>query len=168
MPSPTKEFFQIISIMKRGSISHTLVNMVRLYTAKRIKRTWSTLSSHNWLEFSRFILHFFVLGFMILFFYVTLIFCCVDFFNGIFLHQTQLFKGRISASPSVKFNLGFFFFVQKHFLGQFSRIFIEHRITNLLTKRIKLNLLYKVMWQSKKFIFWLKIIPLRADKRYRF
>lgn len=83
----TKTFFQIISIMKRGSISQTLVNMVRLYNAKRIKRTWSTLSSHNWLEFSRFILHFFVLGFMIPFFYVTLIFCCVDFFNGIFLHQ---------------------------------------------------------------------------------
>ena len=82
--------------------------------------------------------------------------------------RAQLFKGRISASPSVKFNLGFFFFVQKHFLGQFSQIFMEHRITNLLTKRIKLNLLYKVMWQSKKFIFWLKIIPLKADKRYRF
>ena len=83
MPFSTKNFFQIISIMKRGSISQTLVNMVRLYTAKRIKRTWSTLSSHNWLEFSRFISHFFVLGFMILFFYITLIFCCVDFFNGI-------------------------------------------------------------------------------------
>ena len=82
--------------------------------------------------------------------------------------RAQLFKGRISASPSVKFTLGFFFFVQKHFLGQFSQIFMEHRITNLLTKRIKLNLLYKVMWQSKKFIFWLKIIPLKADKRYRF
>ena len=33
-----------------------------------------------------------------------------------------------------------------HFLGQFSVIFIEHRISNLLTKRIKLNLLYKLSY----------------------
>ena len=36
-----------------------------------------------------------------------------------------------------------FSFVQKHFLGQFSLIFIEHRIINLLTKRIKLNIILK-------------------------
>ena len=77
-------------------------------------------------------------------------------------------KAGSALHPGLNLTWVSFFFVQKHFLGQFSRIFIEHRITNLLSKRIKLNLLYKVMWQSKKFIFWLKIIPLKADKRYRF
>ena len=77
-------------------------------------------------------------------------------------------KFRAQLHPALNLTWVSFFFVLKHFLGQFSHIFMEHRITNLLTKRIKLNLLYKVMWQSKKFIFWLKIIPLKADKRYRF
>ena len=44
-----------------------------------------------------------------------------------------------------------FSFVQKNFLGQFCVIFIEHRIINLLTKRIKLNLLYKLSYLNSNF-----------------
>ena len=44
-----------------------------------------------------------------------------------------------------------FSFVQKHFLRQFSLIFVEHRIINLLTKRIKLNLLYKPSYLNSNF-----------------
>ena len=44
-----------------------------------------------------------------------------------------------------------FSFAQKHFLGQFSLIFIEHRIINLLTKRIEQNLLYKLSDLNSNF-----------------
>ena len=56
----------------------------------------------------------------------------------------QLFEGRLALYPGLNLTSVSFSFVQKHFLGQFSRIFIEHRIINLLAKRIKLNLLYKL------------------------
>ena len=44
-----------------------------------------------------------------------------------------------------------FSFIQKHFLGQFSLKFIEHRIINLLTKRIEQNLLYKLSDLNSNF-----------------
>ena len=56
----------------------------------------------------------------------------------------QLFEGRLALNPGLNLARVSFSFVQKHFLGQFSLIFIEHRIINLLTKIIKLNLLFKV------------------------
>ena len=44
---------------------------------------------------------------------------------------SQLFKGRFIITR----NPGSFYFFQKHFLGEFSLIFIEHRIINFLTKK---------------------------------
>ena len=65
MPFSTKTFFQIISIMQRGSISQTLVNMVRLYVAKRIKLgrhflvTVDQNSQHSFRTFSFLVLWFY-------------------------------------------------------------------------------------------------------------
>ena len=46
-------------------------------------------------------------------------------------------------NPGLNLTRVSFSFVEKHFLGQLSLIFIEHPIINLFTKRIKLNLRYK-------------------------
>ena len=62
-----------------------------------------------------------------------------------------LFEGRLALNPGLNLTRDSFSFVQKHFLGQFSLIFIEHRIINLLTKRIKLNLLLII-----SFHIWFK------------
>ena len=66
-------------------------------------------------------------------------------------NRAQLFEGRLALNPGLNFTWVSFSFVQKHFLGQFSLIFIEHRIINLLTKRIKLNLLYKLSYLNSNF-----------------
>ena len=63
----------------------------------------------------------------------------------------QLFDGRLAFNPGLNLTRDSFSFVQKHFLGQFSLIFIEHRIINLLTKRTKLNLLYKLSYLNSNF-----------------
>ena len=55
----------------------------------------------------------------------------------------KLFKGRLMLNPGLNLTWVSFSFVEKHFLGQLSLIFIEHPIINLFTKRIKLNLRYK-------------------------
>ena len=65
--------------------------------------------------------------------------------------RAQLFEGRLALNPGLNLTRVSFSFVQKHFLGQFSLIFIEHRIINLLTKRIKLNLLYKLSYLNSNF-----------------
>ena len=65
--------------------------------------------------------------------------------------RAQLFEGRLALNPGLNFTWVSFSFVQKHFLGQFSLIFIEHRIINLLTKRTKLNLLYKLSYLNSNF-----------------
>ena len=54
-------------------------------------------------------------------------------------------------NPGLNLTRVSFSFVQKHFLGQFSLILIEHRIINLLTKRIELNLLYKLSYLNSNF-----------------
>ena len=38
----------------------------------------------------------------------------------------QLFGGRLALNPGLNLTRDSFSFVQKHFLGQFSLIFIEH------------------------------------------
>ena len=63
----------------------------------------------------------------------------------------QLFEDRLALNPELIFNRVSFSFVQKHFLGQFSLILIEHRIINLLAKRFKLNLLYKLSYLNSNF-----------------
>ena len=68
-----------------------------------------------------------------------------------FYSWAQLFEGRLALNPGLNLTRVSFSFVQKHFLGQFSLIFIEHRIINLLTKRIKLNLLYKLSYLNSNF-----------------
>ena len=65
--------------------------------------------------------------------------------------RAQLFEGRLALNPGLNLTRVSFSFVQKHFLGQFSVIFIEHRIINLLTKRIKLNLLYELSYLNSNF-----------------
>ena len=59
----------------------------------------------------------------------------------------------------------FLFFFQKHFLGQFSLIFIEHRIINLLTKRIELNLLYKLSYLNSNFALFKPCVILNVSSR---
>ena len=66
-------------------------------------------------------------------------------------HQGQLFEGRLALNPRLNLTLVSFSFVQKHFLGQFSLIFIEHQIINLLTKITKLNLVYKLSYLNSNF-----------------
>ena len=63
----------------------------------------------------------------------------------------QLFEGRLGLNPKLNLTWVSFSFVQKHFLGQFSLIFIGHRINNLLTKRTKLNLLYNLSYLNSNF-----------------
>ena len=67
------------------------------------------------------------------------------------LPRAQLFEGWLSLNPELNLTRVSFSFVQKHFLGQFSLIFIAHRIINLLTKRIKLTLLYKLSYLNSNF-----------------
>ena len=54
--------------------------------------------------------------------------------------RAQLFEDRLALTPRLNLTGVSFFVVQKHFLGQFSLLF--YPIINLLTKRIKLNLLF--------------------------
>ena len=63
----------------------------------------------------------------------------------------QLFEGRLALNPGLNLTRVSFSFVQKHFLGQFSLIFIEHRIINLLTKIIKLNLFFQLSYLNSSF-----------------
>ena len=63
----------------------------------------------------------------------------------------QLFEGRLVLNPGLNLTRVSFSLVQKHFLGQFSLIFIEYQIINLLTKRTKLNLLYKLSYLDSNF-----------------
>ena len=65
--------------------------------------------------------------------------------------RVQLLEGQLVLNPGLNLTRVSFSFVQKHFLGQFYVIFIEHRIINLLTKRIKLNLLYKLSYLNSNF-----------------
>ena len=67
------------------------------------------------------------------------------------LPRAQLFEGWLSLNPELNLTRVSFSFVQKHFLGQFSLICIAHRIINLLTKRIKLTLLYKLSYLNSNF-----------------
>ena len=89
--------------------------------------------------------------------------CAEYFFHGkcafVFtLQHPRLRYGRVpesftsgpSCSKADVTRVSFYFF-QKHFLGQFSLIFIEHRIINFLTKRIELNLLYKLSYLNSNF-----------------
>ena len=71
------------------------------------------------------------------------------------LPRAHLFEGWLSLNPGLNFTRVSFSFVQKHFLAQFSLIFIEYRTMNLLTKRIKLYvcmyLLYKLSYLNSNF-----------------
>ena len=75
----------------------------------------------------------------------------------------QLFEGRLALNPGLNLTQVSFSFVQKHFLRQFSLIFIEHRIINLLTKRIKLNLLYKLSYLNSNFALTLGYLNLASN-----
>ena len=70
--------------------------------------------------------------------------------EGTILSWAQLFERRLALNPGLNLTQFSFSFVQKHFLRQFSLTFIEHQI-NLLTKRIKLNLLYKLSYLNSNF-----------------
>ena len=72
--------------------------------------------------------------------------------GGLILCRAQLFEGRLALNPGLNLARVSFSFVPKHFLGQFSLIFIEHRIINLLTKIIKLNLLFKLSYLNSSFV----------------
>ena len=63
----------------------------------------------------------------------------------------QLFEGRLALNPGLNFTRASISFVQKPFLGYFSRFFKEHPIINLLTKRIKLKLLSKLSFLNSNF-----------------
>ena len=59
----------------------------------------------------------------------------------------QLFEGQLALNRGLNLT-GF----QKHFcLIIFSVIFRDHSIINLLTKRLKLNLLFKLSYLNLKF-----------------
>ena len=77
--------------------------------------------------------------------------------------RAQLFEGRLALNPGLNLTRVSFSFVQKHFLGQFYVIFIEHRIINLLTKRIKLNLLYKLSYLNSNFALTLGYLNPALD-----
>ena len=78
-------------------------------------------------------------------------FSSLAFNFSLLLLRAQLFEGRLALNPGLNLTRVSFSFVQNHFLGQFSVIFIEHRISNLLTKRIKQNLLYKLLYLNWNF-----------------
>ena len=63
----------------------------------------------------------------------------------------QLFEGQLALKPGLNLTRVSFSFAQKHFLGQFSLIFIKHWIINLLAKRNELNLLYKPSYLNSNF-----------------
>ena len=65
----------------------------------------------------------------------------------------QLFEGRLALNPGLNLTWVSLSFVKKHFLRQFSLIFIEHRIINLLTK--ELNWIYFI-----SFHIWIQILHL--------
>ena len=75
-----------------------------------------------------------------------------------------MFKGRLALNPGLNLTRVSFSFVQKHFLGQFSLIFMEHRIINLLTKRIELNLLYKLSYLNSNFALTPGYLNLQGGK----
>ena len=68
-----------------------------------------------------------------------------------FYSWVQLLEGWLALNPGLNLTRVSFPFSQKHFLGQFSLIFIEHQIINLLTKRTKLNLVYKLSYLNSNF-----------------
>jgi len=73
------------------------------------------------------------------------------YLESVLLIRAQLFEGRLALNPGLNLARVSFSFVQENFLRQFSLIFIEHRIINLLTKRMKLNLLYKLSYLNSNF-----------------
>ena len=56
----------------------------------------------------------------------------------------QLFEGRLALNAGLNLTRVSFSCVQKHFLGQFSVLFLELPVINLQTKRIKTEMLCKL------------------------
>ena len=56
----------------------------------------------------------------------------------------QLFEGQLALNLGLKLTLISFSCVQKHFLGEFSLLFLELPIINLQTKRIKTEIFFKL------------------------
>ena len=63
----------------------------------------------------------------------------------------QLFEGRLALTQGYILTRVSFFHRQKHFLGQFSLIFLDQPIIKLYTKRIKLNFLCKLSYLNSNF-----------------
>ena len=63
-------------------------------------------------------------------------------YHSVVLLWTQLFEGRLALNLALNFTLVSFSCAQKHFLGSFSLLFLELPIINLLTKRIKTEMLF--------------------------
>ena len=71
--------------------------------------------------------------------------------SAVFTPGPSCYEGRLALNPGLNLTRVSFPFAQKHFLGQFSLIYIEHRIVNLVTKRTKLNLVYKLSYLNSNF-----------------
>ena len=65
-------------------------------------------------------------------------------FRVVLSSWAQLFDGRLAFNLGLNLTRVSLSCVQKHFLGQFSLLFLELPIINLLTKRIKTEMLFKL------------------------
>ena len=71
--------------------------------------------------------------------------------------RAQLFEGRLTQVS--------FSFDQKYFLDNFLCCFYEHPIINLLTKKIKLNLLFKLSYPNSNFALTLGYLNPALNNR---
>ena len=85
-----------------------------------------------------------------------------------FYSWVQLLEGWLALNPGLNLTHVSFPFSQKHFLGQFSLIFIKHRIINLLTKRTKLNIVYKLSYLNSNFALTLGYLNRGGRKGLRY
>ena len=65
--------------------------------------------------------------------------------------QAELFEGRLVLNPGLNLTRVSFLLFKSIFLDNFLFCFWEHLIINLLTKRIKLNLLFKLSYLNWNF-----------------
>ena len=62
-----------------------------------------------------------------------------------------MFEGRLALNPGLNLTRVSFSFVQKNFSVNFLCYFEKHSIINLLTKRIEVNLLFKLSYLNSNF-----------------
>ena len=67
------------------------------------------------------------------------------------IDQGPVVQRPISTNPGLNFNPGFFFFCFKAFSRIIFPFFLEHPITELQTRSIKLNLLFKLLYLNSNF-----------------